>query len=310
MNVPYDVRLFCLSFACFTLIHLLLSVSVMSCAPALSRRAHRLSPSIAANVCFTARILPTSVALFLVLALCIPSYLKWEPLSTAEPLGPLCLLSAVFGLSLWSCSLFRAASAGFATFSFSRNWGREHRLGPQVALAGILNPRITISDEVRRTLTLEQLEVVVRHENAHRSNRDNLKRLLLFLTPGLLPFSNGFRQVERSWAKFAEWAADDTAAITSEDSLTLAGALVSVARLQLVGPSQPVLWTSFLPGEDDLPARVERLLMRAAKPAPVRSNFTFSGIVGTIAFSVCLLFWAINASFLHAVHRLLEILIH
>jgi len=310
VNLSYFFRLFCLAFACFAVIHLLLGALVTCCESALCRRAHQLSPSVAANVCFAARVLPACAALAVVLAVCVPSYLQWEPLSAAEPLGLTCLSGAALGVFLWSYSLFRTTSAVVASVRFNHGWGKEPHSGPQIALAGIVTPRIVVSEAARRALTAEQLGVVLRHERAHYSNRDNLKRFLLLLIPSCLPFSNGFRRVEQSWAKFSEWAADDSAAVTCEDSLTLAGALVCIARLQIHGPVQPVLWTSFLADEQDLPVRVERLLLRASKPVPAKSTFAHPVIASAIALSAFLLSKATQAGFLHAVHRSLEIFIH
>ena len=113
-----------------------------------------------------------------------------------------------------------------------------------------------------------QLAAALRHEEAHRISRDNLKRLLLLLAPGLLPGLHGFGAIERGWARFSEWAADDDAvAGDAHRSLSLAAALVRVARMGGSAPVSP-LTAAFLGDSREISARVDRLLS-PAPPEPV-----------------------------------------
>jgi len=141
---------------------------------------------------------------------------------------------------------------------------------PCLALAGLLRPRLLVSRDVLDALSPQQLTAALQHERAHRDSRDNLKRLLLLLSPGLLPFGAGFGCLDRAWARFTEWAADDRAvAGNPRRSLWLAAALVRVARLQ-TPPAIP-LASSLLGEPRDLAARVARLLDQApARQLPER----------------------------------------
>jgi hypothetical protein len=172
-------------------------------------------------------------------------------------------------------------------------------------LAGLFRPRLVISVGVLNSLSAEQLGAALEHERAHWTGRDNFKRLMLVLAPGLLPFIRGFGGLEKSWARFVEWAADDLAvAGDSQRSLSLAGALVRVARMGIVSPPQPLV-TSLLADPQELAARVDRLL-HALPPPDAPRSWTAASVVLTAAVVLV----TIQPATLRAVHGLLERLVH
>jgi hypothetical protein len=178
---------------------------------------------------------------------------------------------------------------------------------PLLALAGVLRPRLVISDAVLQTLSAEELDVALHHENAHRVSRDNLKRLLLLLAPGPLPFVRGFAFLEPAWARFSEWAADDEA--TRGDSLralSLAAALLRVARMG-AGARLSFLQTSLVAGDCDLSARIDRLLrLDHARPVSfprTRALLSAAGVGISLCLATILILWPAT---LASVHRLLE----
>jgi hypothetical protein len=162
---------------------------------------------------------------------------------------------------------------------------------------------------VLHSLSAEELDLALQHENAHRISRDNLKRLFLLLAPAPIPLLRNFSLIEQCWAKFSEWAADDEAVRgDSLRALSLAAALLRVARMG-TAPRLSFLHTSLCADDHDLSERVERLLRIQPLPAkPPRS--TRSLAIGSSLGIVCaaaLLAWPATLSL---VHRLLELFVH
>ena len=177
-----------------------------------------------------------------------------------------------------------------------------------VSLAGVIHPRVILSRAVAGTLSKEQLAAALRHEQAHRVSRDNLKRLLILVAPGLLPFFHGFRDLERAWTRFTEWAADDRAvAGSSRRSLSLAAALVRVARMG-AGPEPEPLVTSLLADGEDLSARIDRLL-RDTPPREKRRRLPVVRATATLLLGGTALAAMLQPATMTVVHRLLEELI-
>jgi Peptidase family M48 len=254
----------------------------------------------------------------LVAGLCVPSYLWLEPAGASEDIGAWCLGAALLGVSIWGISLTRGVRALVGSFRYIRHFQKAGRgsasvwivenAAPLLGLAGILRPRLVMSRALISALTKDELEAAIRHERAHGVSRDNLKRLLILLSPNVFPFVHGFRTLERGWAKFTEWSADDYAvAGNSERSLSLASALVRVARMN-PAPQSSVLVASLLADGGDLSARVDRLLCLAeAKPTEVRRIPIFA--VGGMVAIIAVIGVALEPETFQSVHRLLEYLV-
>lgn len=285
MIPDYYGRLVYLCFASFFLVHGAAGALVVMLAPAALRRAQRMPAESAAGLLFSLRLLPFVTASCAVAGLCVPSYLWFEPRSGTEPLGVVCASAAVLGMLSWILAGGRAFTALTRTMAFGRNCrksGNDVHFGepaipalildsraPLLALFGILRPRLFLSRQVLEALQPEELSAALRHEDAHRSSRDNLKRLVLLLVPEMLPFARCFASLEQNWVKFAEWAADDQASGgDSQSALWLASALLQVARM---GPAkQPELAASLTACGCGLEARVERLLRKTTAQQEVR----------------------------------------
>ena len=178
-----------------------------------------------------------------------------------------------------------------------------------MAVAGVLRPRLVASRSVMDTLSRDEKEVALRHELAHRESRDNLKKLLILLSPDVLPFTSGLAILERGWSRFTEWAADDEA--VSGDALralSLASALVRVARLG-VRPAPAHLLSSLVEEDRDLEMRVERLLREPAYAEGALQSLLAIGRNAMVIFggmTVAVLLWPGS---LGGIHRLLEHLV-
>jgi beta-lactamase regulating signal transducer with metallopeptidase domain len=284
-----------------------------------------MKPRRSSRLLFGLRIAPVAITLFLVLGFCVPSYVWLEPDIAGERVGIACLLAAALGIAVWAISLMRGLVSVIRTQRYIRQCGSDIREADKgvatpelvvvsetnavMAVAGVLHPRLLVSQDVMNALSEEQREAAFRHEAAHGASRDNLKRLLFLLSPDVVPFVRSFSKLEDGWARFTEWAADD-AAVDGDQSraLSLASALVRVAKLG-VHATPSYLLSSLVDTDRDLATRVDRLLREpeyAAKPlAPlvaVTRNIVL--VVGGIA--VTLLLWPES---LGSVHRILEHLV-
>jgi hypothetical protein len=323
MIFHYSSRLLCLCLASFFLVNAALGLATALASRAAIRMGETMRARSSALFLFAVRVLPCASGMATVLVLCVPSYLWLEPPTSAERIGWTCLTFAILGAAGWFGSITRVALALAASERFNREWqkaGHEALLGdksgkalvvekktPLLALAGIFRPRLIVSQGVLRSLSKEELQLALQHENAHRVSLDNLKRLLLLLVPSPLVLLRGHSSLERCWAKYSEWAADDEAVRgDSRRGLSLAGALVRVARMG-AAPRLSFLHTSLCAGDHDLSERVDRLLqVQPAHARPV-SQPRFPVVGWCLGIAVCggaLLAWPAALS---SVHRMLEL---
>jgi hypothetical protein len=303
MIEPYLARLVWLSLAAFFLVHLAGGLAVCLGTPVVVRLVERLRPRLAARILLGMRLFPLALALFVVTALCVPSYLRLEPIDAAEGIGAVAIVAAGLGVAILLTGFHRGAR----NLLRSRRWLKDAAGSgiPVLAIAGFVRPRLVISPIIRSQLPVDELAAALRHEEAHRAAYDNCKRLVLALAPGLLPGFHGFIPLDRQWLRFSEWAADDEAVQGDNSrSLALASALVRVARLRAV-PAPLV--SSLLDGEG-LAERVDRL-MSPARPNPWDAQ---PAIVSAAAAATIIAFatsFALRPASLEWAHELMEHLI-
>jgi beta-lactamase regulating signal transducer with metallopeptidase domain len=310
MMPSYLARLLLLSSASFFLVQIVVAALVAWIAPAAIRRAETMRPRRAARLLLTLRLLPAALSAMILAAICVPSYLRFEPRIADEQVGFVCIAAAILGASMCAVAISKTLGALLrCALYLRRSGGVEARVEGEtvwivkqsagLALAGILRPRLLISERAMRELSSAQLSVALRHERAHRASLDNLKRLLILLAPAIFP---RLRTLDQAWARCAEWAADDQAAEGDQDrSATLASALVRVARLQ-AGVAMPAMVTSLVEADEDLSLRVDRLL----NAAPVSESSLCVGALALAATALLIFSIAMSSGSLRIVHRLLE----
>jgi Zn-dependent protease with chaperone function len=240
------------------------------------RRLAGLPPAERASSLLFAALLPFAVGLACT-ALVVPAWLLYEPRGTEETPGLALVVLAAAGLAL---VLVRAGGAvrdvlrTRRVVAFFRREGRD--VGglalpasravygfPVAALAGLWRPRLLLAEGVLRALRPEELEAVVAHELAHVAARDNLKRLLLRVSPDPLALTSLGRRLRAEFLEAAEAAADARACARVKPTV-LARALLKVARL--VPPSGGLeLAMASLHHEGSLASRVQALVQ--APPA-------------------------------------------
>jgi hypothetical protein len=326
MNLPYTMKLLCLCCASFFMIHLALALVARLGAGTAVRIAEHLKPSSAARLLFAVRMSPLVLALFAVLAFCIPSYLWLEPHATGEKVGFFCVLTALMGITVWVSSLKRVADAVRGTSRYLHECERHGRRitvpgdnapallladkAAVLAVAGVFRPQLVISKRVMHGLSAEQRDAALSHERAHRNSGDNLKRFMILLAPDAVPMWGTFHGLERAWSKFTEWAADDEASAGDpQRALSLASALVRVAKMGSK-PRMNYLSCSLVGGNRELSERVDRLLRPQPKPGkPVREVVAILASASALAASAVavLTIWPGSLSL---VHQALERLVH
>lgn len=331
MTLPYSVRLVCLCLEVLFLLNLAASALVLGLAGTVAKAASRMRPQHAARWFLGLRLLPFTLSLLAIAALCVPSYLRYEQNTGSEDMGLFCIAVALMGLGLVLTLAVRGALALAQCYRMSRmSHGTQpmHTLrvadteicvtdedtgAPLMALVGVFRPRMLVSRRLLQALTVPQMEAALRHERAHLLSRDNLKRLLMAVMPGIAPgviaFKGGFAAVEAHWERFAELAADDYAAGGRADRrIALAETLVKVARLATFERPMP-LASSLSATNQQLAIRVDRLMSapsaaiqkKPRRPLAWRCLLLLSGMVGLLV---------LLPKMLYPLYGMLESLLH
>lgn len=322
----------CLALAVFFSINVLGSLMATALWLGLRRRSRRWPASTRARVIFWLRTLPPACALAFVAALLLPAYMIYEPYHAPEPVGLALIALAICSTFGVAFALLRAAASWRATRRLKAAWLRRaepvsfdgvaipayvlQHPTPLIAVVGVLRPKLFIAEQVLDSLSREELEVALSHEQGHLVERDTLRRAVLNFCRDLTLLNRGARTLDRAWAEEAEQAADEYAARAGAAvALDLAAALIKIARLMPAGVKNVVPAGAFLleGGDNGVAGRVRRLTEMASTRRTLASDDLRSskaaipaGIVScTAALAVLSADWQV----LESVHALTERLV-
>jgi hypothetical protein len=302
-----------IALASFAVVATLTSLLIDAATPRLARRIARYVPAARAAFLFRLRVLPAAFALVCAFGISLPIFLYFEPQDAEERFARTLLLVAAAGAAILVRGAWRAGTGWRATGALMRGWQVSGRrlhafdapmpafaidgVFPTVAGVGFSHPGLFIAVRVLRECTHDEVRAMVRHECAHKTCRDILKRFLIRACPDVLRRSSA---LDRAWTNAAEEAADARAAGGDPAfALDLAQALIRVARLAPRASTLEVASAFYLGGS--IESRVRQLVEPAERlPDPSRplgcvmACATAFGVAGLLTFAA------------PAIHQLME----
>jgi beta-lactamase regulating signal transducer with metallopeptidase domain len=228
-----------------------------------------------ADVLFFLRMIPWAASAIVTLAFAVPSFLLLEPRAVQESMSPALVGLCICGMAVMLAGAWNAAAALLRAARTVARWSNGARVigrsnadsrqpvlllrtagaAPPLTAAGILRPRVWLSDAAEFVLTERELQCALRHEVVHVRRRDNLRKLLLRVAA-----SPGMAQLESAWREATEMAADDAAVSNASEALDLAAAVIKLSRLApLLAAGELTTALVHSPAES-VNARVERLI--------------------------------------------------
>ena len=294
MIASYALRLLAQSLTCFFLVHLFTSVLTSCFTKPCIQYAECRRAAFGRRLLVMVSFAPLFTALSAAFLLAVPSYVRLEPETQSERIGPKLIALALLGLAVWLRPLVRVVHALVQLNGYSA----ENR----IALAGFLRPRILLSRSILDMLSRDELQLVLQHEHAHLRAGDNWIRLFMLALPEPIPFLSLGAALRRAYRRLAEWAADDCACASDERRrLTLAQAIVRIAQQQ-TDRSNCVLATPLAEHDSDLARRIERLLSHSPGVVPPPHLFPLVLVFSCIGLLVA----GLHFLTLPLAHRLLE----
>jgi Zn-dependent protease with chaperone function len=287
------------------------------------------SPRSKAGFLFTVRSLPVLLSGVIALGMALPSFLKFEPRSTSEPLGPKLMVLAIAGAGVLLAMAVRGVRLLRATARIQKQWrqrAREIRVegcnvpvyamegSPALlSVTGVVRPKVFVASAVTQALSPEELSAALAHEMAHVRSLDNLKQFFLKTTrpPAWLDrFQAG--NADAGWAVTSEVAADEDALDAGASVLALSSALVKIGRLQGSASGPRMIASHFIPEglHSCLQMRVAHLERRLAE-GPRKKNRRSGPLYATLSCIVvaALVYAGCISIVLPWIHETLEMIV-
>lgn len=227
-----------------------------------------------ADVLFAIRTVPFAVATGVTVTFALPSFLLLEPRFVNEPIGHISTVLGFCGMAVILAGMLKAVAAVLQASQSTARWSGEATVigsariestssvpvlrsaaAPPLTTAGILRPRVWLSQGAESVLTQSELQSALRHEVAHVRCRDNLRKLIL----RLVAFP-GMAALENAWHEATEMAADDAAVSSASEALDLAAAVIKLSRLSTLQPSAALTTALVRSPSESVNARVQRLI--------------------------------------------------
>jgi beta-lactamase regulating signal transducer with metallopeptidase domain len=239
-----------------------------------------------ADLLFAWRMIPLVVAAGVTLSLAVPSFLLLEPRAVDEPMGAVPVVLGFFGVAVMLSGVWKALSALLRVRQTTAGWSSQSRVissravdsgssvsvfrisaaAPPLTAAGILRPRVWLSQAAEFVLTERELETALRHEVVHLRRRDNLRKLIL----RLVAFP-GMAELESAWREATEMAADDAAVSSASEALDLAAAVIKLSRLAPLEPPAELTTALVHSPAESVSTRVARLIAwTERRPGPAK----------------------------------------
>jgi beta-lactamase regulating signal transducer with metallopeptidase domain len=228
-----------------------------------------------ADALFVLRMIPWVVSAVVTLLFAVPSFLLLEPRAVQESMSPVLVVLCLCGVAVMLAGMWNAAAALLRAAETVALWSNGARVigrsdadfgqpvlllqtagaAPPLTTAGILRPRVWLSDATEFVLTERELRCALRHEVVHVRRRDNLRKLLLRVVA-----CPGMAELESAWRDATEMAADDAAVSNASEALDLAAAVIKLSRLAPLAAAGELTTALVHSPAESVNARVERLI--------------------------------------------------